>query len=466
MEIIDEEGRLFGTINVVDALVVLVVLAVAIAGIALVAGGESVETETRYVTLDLGTQPEFVVEQLDVGDTSTLGDEFGNLTITDTYLTRSTAGTQAMARVKVTGRATEGRFTFGGDPLRLGRTLPFENETYVVNGTITAVGNETDLTTRERTVVLRGTVPDDVARNADAGDEIRVGDKTVARFQDVAVYDANDLDRRTLYTVVSLRTIESGGDARFGGRPVEVGESIPLAVSGYQYNGTIERVGGGFERQTEEVTVTGVVDVDIADRLEEGTAYTVAGQPVATIERLAIYGTDNPNRKRVYVGLSVRALGYGDTLRFGADRSLREGVTLSFRAQSYEFSGEIVRVGSLEQPGERTQRTVTLQMENVAPERADSVAEGLTETNAGQTIARVLDVQVEPAVITLTSESGDIFEREHPVNKDVTLTVELQVREQASGVQFKGRILQEGDEVILDLGTTTIRASVSELNTS
>ena len=213
MEIIDEEGRLFGTINVVDALVVLVVLAVAIAGIALVAGGESVETETRYVTVDLGTQPEFVVDQLDVGDTSTLDDEFGNLTITDTYLTRSTAGTQAMARVRVTGRATEGRFTFDGEPLRLGRSLSFENETYAVNGTITAVGNQTELSTQERTVVLRGVVPDDVARNADAGDEIRVADESVATFRDVAVYDANSPDRRALYIVATLQTVEVGNMA-------------------------------------------------------------------------------------------------------------------------------------------------------------------------------------------------------------------------------------------------------------
>jgi hypothetical protein len=464
MEIIDEEGRLFGAVNVVDALVVLVVLAVAVAGFALVAGGESAETETRYVTLDLGTQPAFVVDQLDVGDTAPLDDEFGNLTITDTYLTRSTAGTQATIRVAVTGRATESQFTFGGEPLRLGRSLPFENESYVVNGTVTAVGNATELTTRERTVVLRGTVPDDVARNADAGDEIRVGDESVATFRDVAVYNANNPDRRTLYVVASLQTIESGGEDRFGDRAVEVGESIPLSVAGYRYNGTIERVGSGFDRQTSEVMVTDVVDVDIADRLEEGTNYTVAGRTVATIEQLAVYGTDNPNRKRVYLGLSVRALGYGDTLRFGADRSLREGVTLPLRTASYEFSGEIVRIGTLSQPGEVTDRTVTLRMENVQPERADSVEEGLAETNAGQTIARVLDVQVEPAVITLTSEDGNIFEREHPVNKDVTLAVELRVREQASGVQFKGRILQEGDEVILDLGTTTVRASVAELN--
>jgi hypothetical protein len=65
MPTIDDEGRLFGAINVIDALVVLLVLAVALAGITLVAGSNSVESETHYATLDLGSQPEYIVEQLD-----------------------------------------------------------------------------------------------------------------------------------------------------------------------------------------------------------------------------------------------------------------------------------------------------------------------------------------------------------------------------------------------------------------
>ncbi|MFC7193455.1 DUF4330 family protein [Halosimplex aquaticum] len=87
MAIIDEDGRIFGTINVVDALAVLLVLAVAAAGIALVTGSDPGEEGTRHVTLDLGSQPEYVLEQLDAGDTASLENEPGNMTITDTYFT-------------------------------------------------------------------------------------------------------------------------------------------------------------------------------------------------------------------------------------------------------------------------------------------------------------------------------------------------------------------------------------------
>ena len=88
----------------------------------------------------------------------------------------------------------------------------------------------------------------------------------------------------------------------------------------------------------------------------------------------------------------------------------------------------------------------------------------MTETNAGEAVAEVADVDVRPATVVLESEDGNIYEREHPVNKTVTMTAELRVRELDTGVRFKGRTIQEGNTVVLDLGTTTIRAEVVDLN--
>jgi hypothetical protein len=565
MPVIDEEGRLFGTINVVDALVVLLVVAVGVAGIALVSGGPSGNPETRHVTLDIGTQPDYVIERIQTGDVATVADQPTNLTITDTYLPTTGDETRALARVRVTGEVVDGTFRVAGEPLRLGRSLRVETDAYLVDGTVRAVGNATELPVEERTVVLQGTVPDGVARTVETGDRIRTGGETLASIRDVKVYAADNPDRRTLYVVANLQTFATGDGARFGNTRVETGRTLSFALSGYRFNGTIERVGGGFEQTTDETIVTSVVDADtatamsagdtytvagqsvatiqnvsvydtdnpdrkrvyvglsvttlrygqqprfgtrilregstvpfrtnaydfsasvvqyrtsdlqqtteavvvtdvvdaaVADRLVEGDTYTVGGRPVATVENVVVYGTGDPDRKRVYVGLSVQAVGFGEQPRFGANRSLREGATLPVRTQSYEFNGEIVRLGTLTQPGETTERTVTLRMENVPPDRADSVEAGFTETNAGQTVARVTDIEVEPAVVTVTSEDGNIYERDHPVNKDVTLAVELRVREQESGVRFKGRTLQEGNEVVLDLGTTTVRATVVDL---
>jgi len=672
MEIIDEEGRLFGTINVVDALVVLLVLAVGIAGVALVVsgggGGPAGPTETRYVTLDLGTQPDFLIEQVEVGDTGSLGDYTRGVNVTDSYFTPTESGTNAVVRVAVNQTGNE-PVTIGGEPLRVGRQMGFTNESYALNGTVRELGTEPELATPERTVVLRGTVPSSVAADVSAGDEITVAGNRVATVGEAAAYGTESSDQQTLFLNATVSAYSTGDAVRFGGTRIEAGQSLTLPLAGYQFSGTIDRVGGGLDRSTEsvlatsvvsadtanqvepgdtyqlsgqsaatvenvtaydtdnpdekriyvgmsirtlgygdelrfgtetvetgvtlpfetatydfdadvlrmgtadlqretesvivtstvdadiardldagdtyevaegtvatvenvtaydtdnpdrkrvyaglsvqalgygeeprfgtqaieegatlpfrtqqyefsadvirtgtadlelsteEVLVTDVVDVDVAQQIQGEDAYEVAGETVATVENTAVYGTDDPDRRRVYVGLSVRTLGYGELPQF-AERPLREGETLPFRTLAYEFDGEIVRLDTLQPPGDATTRTVTLEMENVAPERANSVSTGLTETNAGQTVARVTNVNVTSAVITLTSESGDIFEREHPVNKDVTLTTQLSVRESETGVRFKGRTIQEDNRITLDLGVTTITATVVELDAS
>lgn len=566
MPIIDEKGRLFGTINVVDALAVLLVLAVALAGVTLVTGGPEGSLETRYVTLDMGSQPEYVLQQFDEGDSASLPNTRGNLTITDTYFTPSESGGAALARVAVRGIEIEESFTYNGLPLQLGRTLRFETDDYILNGTIQNVGNRTDLPTQTRTVVLRGTVPNDVARLVQAGDTTSIADQTVASVSEVIVYDTNKSGQRGLYLTADLQTFGSGEAAAFDDTRVESGQTLTLPLSGYQFNATIDLVGGNLSRTTEsvivsdvvdaetardmstgdtyevadnrlatvrnvsaygtdnpdrkrvyvglsltalghreeaqfgrltveegvtipfetssyefdgriirdgrsdlgvtteEVLVTSVVDSRVAERIEAGDQYRVGGKPIATVENVAVYGTDEPDQKRIYVGLAVEALRIGELPEFGRNRPLREGVTLPFRTNTYEFDGEIVRLGRLVETGDATERTVELQLKNVPPERANSVEVGMTETNAGQTVAEVTGIEVQPAIVTLTSDSGNIYEREHPVNKTVTLTVDLQVREEETGIRFKGQTMQEGNVVILDLGTTTIRATVTDLD--
>ncbi|MFC7193454.1 DUF4330 family protein [Halosimplex aquaticum] len=210
--------------------------------------------------------------------------------------------------------------------------------------------------------------------------------------------------------------------------------------------------------------VTNVVDESVARQIEKGDEYRVAGGSIAAVESVAAYGTDDPDRNRVYVGLSVQALTLGDRPQFGSNRTIREGTWLPFRTDSYEFRGQIVRTGTATQPREAAERTVKLEMQNVTPTKANSVEVGMTETAAGRTVARVTNVSVEPASVTLESESGNIYEREHPVNKDVTLTVQLRVREVDTGVRFKGQTMQEGNTLVLDLGTTTIKAEVVDLD--
>ncbi|AHG01020.1 hypothetical protein HALLA_13330 [Halostagnicola larsenii XH-48] len=283
MPLIDDDGNLFGVVNVVDALVVLVLLAVLVAGAALVVNGggsasvsaDPDEPETRYATVELGDQPDYVVEQLSEGDTA-LARGWGsdgtaaNVTVTDVSVTarngdQTNASTDVTIRVALEGVAPEDdgertAFRVDGDSLTLGSELKLDLGTYATSGTVTALDSDED---------------------------------------------ALAADETTTDTEVELR--------------------------------------------------------------------------------------------------------------------------------------------------------------NVTPAVADGLEEGMTETVRGETVATIQSVESEPATVILESDGGDIYEREHPQNVDVTLTVELATTETETGTSFRGRQLGIGTSVVLDFDTVTVDGEVTAL---
>ncbi|WP_117594492.1 DUF4330 family protein [Haloprofundus halophilus] len=369
MQLIDDEGDLFGLLNVVDALAILLVIAVVAAGSAFVLADEPEQasepnTETRYATLDLGTQPSYVAELLSEGDTTALS-ETDELSITDVYAIESNSTDQqrVFVRVGLVGEPTDdGSITYDGDLPRVGRGLSIVTDDYQTTGTITAVGEENpELPIVDTPVLLRATVATDTAEAIEPGDE-----------------------------------------------------------------------------------------------------YEVDGRTVGTVESVAAYGTDDPERKRVYVGVTYRALRLSDDLHVGGTR-LHENAPLSFETDAYDFDGTVARVGATEQRGESATRTVRLEMENVDPALADSLDAGMTERVRGETVAELTRVNVEPAAVVVTGEDGQIYQREHPVEKDVSMTARLAVQESSTGITFKGERLRQGEETVLDLGTVTVRVTVVQV---
>jgi hypothetical protein len=99
-------------------------------------------------------------------------------------------------------------------------------------------------------------------------------------------------------------------------------------------------------------------------------------------------------------------------------------------------------------------------MENVDPDVANGLRAGMRERVRGETVAELTAVTVDPAVVVLTSQDGNVYRREHPVRKDVTMTADLRVRETSAGIRFKGAVLRQGATVVLDLGTVTVEATL------
>lgn len=254
MPLVDEDGRLFGLVNVVDLFAVLAVAAVVVAGLALAVGpgtsAPAAETGERLVTLDLGRQPGYVVDRIDAGDAASVGDGPGNLTLTDVYVTPAPDGDGALVtvRARVVGPLADGptgeTVTLGGAPLRLGRTLSVATAEYRVEGTLTAADRSGDaLPVGETRVVLSTTVPAAAADRIGAGDRVRVAGRTLASVESVTAHPAADPTRRRLLLGLALRTVERGGERRFAGAPVRVDRSLSLPVGPVDIDGRIDRVG-------------------------------------------------------------------------------------------------------------------------------------------------------------------------------------------------------------------------------
>jgi hypothetical protein len=460
MPLIDDEGNLFGVINVIDALVILFVLAVVAAGAAflLQPADSGPDLRSTHVTLDVGTQPDYVVTEINEGDTYSPNGN-NQLTITDVHLTPSEEGTRVIVRAELQGPMNGESIIYADAPPRLGRTLDIETNRYVVSGQIREIGDSETLAGDTATVVLRDTMLASDAREVAVGDTIRVAGRTVATIEDVAAYATDNGVERVVFVEASLQTHREQGQPYFGGNPLRRGQVVPLQAGDYTYNGRVERVGGEFERGTAEVLLETVVDVETASRMAEGDIATVAGHRTAEIESVTTYATQNPDRKRVFVGASLQTLGYGEREQFGST-PIQRGNTISLEAENYQLSSSIERVGAVEPRGTSATRTVVLRMSEVREQFAESIQPGMTERANGETIATINRVAVEPSLIIATGDDGSVNVVDHPINRDVTITAQLRVRETTSGIRFKGQSLQQQSQVVIDLGTITIEATV------
>ncbi|KDE59888.1 hypothetical protein EL22_15490 [Halostagnicola sp. A56] len=300
MELIDENGNLFGVVNVIDALVVVLALAVVAAGIAVIgvlgvgggpagnddeAGASS--TETKYATLSLGTQSVETAESITAGDEMMAGDE--RLSITDVYAIRTSSDTaDVTVRTEVVATHHEnGTVTFDGDQFASGRNVSVQTDEYDVNGSVDAVeSNTTTLSTTETEVLFEDTVGRETAEQIRAGDESAIGNETVATLESTSAYPIGD-DKYRVTAGATLTTLETDDGVRYGQQPVESGATIPFATDSYTLEpATLET--GTTDEPGEATTTTVELDLDElsdreADLFEPGLTETTSGETRATV---------------------------------------------------------------------------------------------------------------------------------------------------------------------------------------
>jgi hypothetical protein len=230
MELIDEKGRLFGRVNIVDALVVLFAIAVLAAGAALVLGGSDTPdtSERMHVTVETADQSATAVTS---GRVTYDG---ADANVTDVYRTPN----RTYLRVALDGTRTDDGFQFDRQHVRLGDTPTVATETAVAGGAVTERNTTATFDTETTTVTVEATVDDSVASAISSGDEQRIRDTTVATITGVDTASEN-ATHASLDVTLALETRLADGTAHYGGSPVRLGRTVAVETDGYEFEGEI-----------------------------------------------------------------------------------------------------------------------------------------------------------------------------------------------------------------------------------
>ena len=460
MGFIDSEGRLFGRVNIVDALVVLFVLAVAGAGTALVvgpSGGQETTTSNLgadYVTVTVGPLPDDVATQLATADTLTIAGTETALNVTDSVRTPHPTQDAAytIVRVRAPGEST---------PTQLKRSLTLTAGQFTYNGTVSSLSDDPTIERQTTSTVLRTTVSAQVAGTIAPGDTYRLGNETVATITDVQRV-GGQRGQRDLLVALDFSTYRLSGSTWFANRPVTIDSSMPFRTSSYGFIGDVFARGqSDIPMQNETVRATATVSPTVATNVDVGDAYTLDGETIATVQSVNTYPVARSSQQRLSLTMRLRTNSLDGRTQF-LGTPVRTGASIPFETSAYRFGATIVNTNGTT-PGQPVAATMRVRWENVRPVLADAVESGMSERHRGADTT-VTDVRRESATVVLESESGEIFAREHPVNEDVTLTLSTTVQQAAGEFSFHGRPVQTGDSVVLDFGTVTVDGTLVGLS--
>lgn len=121
--------------------------------------------------------------------------------------------------------------------------------------------------------------------------------------------------------------------------------------------------------------------------------------------------------------------------------------------------------GQAEQPvdsgPETRQATVTMEVVGVQPYVANAITVG--EVNASDVVA-VENKSVAATNVIVQDKGGELHRREHPEKRTVTLRVSLNSTVKGDDLVYQEKPVEVGRAFTLDLGDTTAKGTVTELN--
>jgi hypothetical protein len=442
MDIVDSEGRLFGRVNVIDALVVLFVLAVLVAGVALITGtGGSFESAVEpsggaeYATLTVGPLSGNTSAALAESGTLTIVGSNMQLEVVDLARTPHSTRDASVAILRV-------RVPSGADTSNLNRSFDVTDGQLSYNASLSGFTNDSEVETQSRSLVLETSVPERVSGTVEAGDTHRIAGETVATVTNVQRLGSSG-GQRQLRVALDVTTVRFDGTEQFTQRSLRLGTSLPFRTDSYSMNGAIvSRDGAGLSSENVTVRAETTVPETVAENVDVGDSYAVGPTTVATIETVSSIPTEAGSESRLMLNLSLRTATFDNETSF-LGRSLRPGTTIPFETAEYTLEPTIT---SLE-PEALERRTLTTRLQTTVPRTvADSVTSGDQYRINEQTVAEIESVTAYPV-----ADSGQ---------RRLSMTVSLQTTVEDGTPQFLGNSVRVGSSVPFETSSYDFRGTV------
>jgi hypothetical protein len=443
MEIIDDEGRLFGRVNVIDALVVLFVLAVLVAGVALVTGlGGSADTEptggAEYATLTVGPLS---------GNTSAALADSGNLTIvgTETRLEVVDAARTPHPTQDASVAVLRVRVPEGSDTANLNQSFDVTDGQLSYNASLSGFTNETEIETRNRSLIVEASVPERVSGTVEPGDTHRIAGDTVATVTNVQRLGRQS-GQRQLRVALDVTTVRVDGIEQFAQRSLRLGTALPFRTDSYSMGGAIVSLDGdGLASENVTVRAETTVQETVAENVDAGDSYAVGPTTVATIETVSSIPTETDSESRLLLNLSLRTATFDNETTF-LGRSLRPGTTVPFETDEYTLRPTITSLD----PEALERRTLTTRLQTTVPTTvADSVTSGDQYRINERTVAEIESVTAQPA-------GGD--------RRQLSLTMSLQTIVEDETPEFLGNPVRVGSSVPFETAEYTLQSTIVSLD--
>jgi hypothetical protein len=246
MEVVDEKGRLFGVVNVVDLLVAVTVVATLAAGTAFVLLDDPTPPRDRYATVVLEEGPTGVTPELDGDDASLNGLD---VTVTDVYRAPTGAGSATtIVRVRASvspanaDASTDRRLVTDDGTYTVGQEVDLSSDGVGHVGYVRSLdGNGTALPVENVTATVVTRLPTPIAERVERGDIHRLDGERVARVTNVERERTTD-DRTRLTATVELRVLEMEGRHLYGDRILRPGSNLTFATDAYEFTVTVTEV--------------------------------------------------------------------------------------------------------------------------------------------------------------------------------------------------------------------------------